>query len=198
MRGMWWVVAVVAAVVVVATYVTWTAARVDRLHRRATAAAAALDAQLVRRATGATELGAATGQAGLTLVARGALDAGPADREAAENDLTRELREAVAEPGTPGTPGPQSPAVANLVAVSRRVAMARQMHTDVVRDALASRRRLPVRLLRLARRHPQPAYFDVDDPSLDEALRVLVAVVPGPRRPPRPADTPSEPAQRPT
>ena len=53
-----------------------------------------------------------------------------------------------------------------LVQVSRRVALARQVHNDVVRDALAVRRRLLVRLFRLARKHPRPAYFDVDDPSL--------------------------------
>jgi hypothetical protein len=52
------------------------------------------------------------------------------------------------------------------VQVSRRVALARQVHNDVVRDALAVRRRLLVRLFRLARKHPRPAYFDVDDPSL--------------------------------
>ena len=43
------------------------------------------------------------------------------------------------------------------------------MHTDLVRDALAVRRRPLVRLLRLARRHnPLPRFFDIDDPTLDE------------------------------
>jgi len=37
----------------------------------------------------------------------------------------------------------------------------------MVRDALAVRRRPLVRLLGLTRRHPRPAYFDVDDPTLD-------------------------------
>ena len=32
MRHMWWVVTVVAVVVLNATYLTWLAARVDRLH----------------------------------------------------------------------------------------------------------------------------------------------------------------------
>ena len=82
-----------------------------------------------------------------------ALQAPPDDREVAENDLTRQLRAA--------------PADGELVAVSRRVALARQVHNDVVRDALAVRRRRVVRLFRLARRHPEPAYFDIDDPSLD-------------------------------
>ena len=50
MRRMWWVVGVVAVVVLLGTYLTWTAARVDRLHARAAASFAALDAHLVRRA----------------------------------------------------------------------------------------------------------------------------------------------------
>ena len=54
-----------------------------------------------------------------------------------------------------------------LARASRRVALARQVHNDVVRDALAVRRRRVVRVFRLARRHPVPAYFDIDDPSLD-------------------------------
>ena len=167
MRGMWWVVGVVLAVVLLGTYLTWTAGRVDRLHARAAAASAALDAQLVRRAAAASALGEAAQLPGLTYAARVALDAPPGERETAENDLTRQLRAVV--------PDADSPVVADLVAVSRRVALARQVHTDVVRDALAVRRRIPVRLLGLTRRHPEPAYFDVDDPSLDALPRARVS-----------------------
>ena len=53
-----------------------------------------------------------------------------------------------------------------MIAASRRVALARQVHTDLVRDALAVRRRPLVRLLRMAGRHPRPRYFDIDDPTL--------------------------------
>jgi hypothetical protein len=161
MPRMWWVVAVVTVVVVIATYLTWTAARVDRLHARAAGAYAALDAQLVRRAAAASALAEATQLPTLSYAARIALDAEPVDRDVAENDLTRQLREVVVDPDTP--------AFTELVVVSRRVALARQVHTDVVRDALAVRRRLPVRALRLARKHPRPAYFDVDDPTLEPA-----------------------------
>ncbi|MCW2613378.1 MAG: rane protein, partial [Frankiales bacterium] len=47
MRTLVWVVVVV---VLVAMYVSWTAGRLDRLHARVDAAAAALDAAVVRRA----------------------------------------------------------------------------------------------------------------------------------------------------
>jgi hypothetical protein len=158
---MWWVVAVVAVVVLVATYLTWTAARVDRLHARAVAAYATLDAHLVRRAAAAVALAEAAQVPTLIFAARIALDARPEDREAAENDLTRHLR------GVVGEPVGMLAAFEPLVAASRRVALARQVHNDVVRDALAVRRRVWVRLFRLARKHPRPAYFDVDDPTLE-------------------------------
>jgi hypothetical protein len=155
---MWWVVAVVAVVVVISTYLTWIAARVDRLHVRAAAAYAALDAHLVRRAVAAVALAEAVQVPTLMFAARIALDAHPEDREVAENDLTRHLRLILGEPEEVFAP---------LVAVSRRVALARQVHNDVVRDALAVRRSVWVRAFRLARKHPRPAYFDVDDPTIE-------------------------------
>src|SRR5688500_5562543 len=90
--AMWVVVSVVMAVVLVATYVTWTAERVDRLHARAVAAFSALDANLVRRAAAALELGERRADAELQATAKAALAAHPDDRELAENDLTRALR----------------------------------------------------------------------------------------------------------
>jgi hypothetical protein len=60
-------------------------------------------------------------------------------------------------------------AAGGVVAASRRVAVARQVHTDLVRDALAVRRHPVVRLLRLTRRHPPPAYFDIGDPTIEAA-----------------------------
>lgn len=160
---MWWIVGVVALVVVVATYVTWTAARVDRLHARAATAQAALDAHLVRRAAAAGELADTLGRPDLRQLSRAACEARPDERELAENDLTRALR------GLPDDPeAGELGELAEVVAASRRVALARQVHNDLVRDALAVRRRRLVRLLRLSRRHAEPRYFDVDDPVLDE------------------------------
>jgi hypothetical protein len=147
-------VAVVTAVALAATYLTWLAGRVDRLHARAAAATRALDAHLLRRAAAAAVLAEESGGPELYAAARAALDAGPEDREAAENDLTRRLN---ALPQSAGD---------GVVAASRRVAVARQVHTDLVRDALAVRRHPLVRLLRFTRRHPPPAYFDIGDPTI--------------------------------
>ncbi|GGK25585.1 hypothetical protein GCM10010124_17670 [Pilimelia terevasa] len=148
--------AVLLAVLVLALYLAATTARVNRLHARAGAAARALDAHLVRRAAAAAVLAERLPAPLLYAAARGALDGAPGDREAAENALTRQLR-AVAARCDVGEP---------VRAASRRVAVARQVHTDLVRDALAVRRLRPVRLLRLAQQHALPAYFDIDDPAL--------------------------------
>ncbi len=162
---MWWVVAAVAVLVLLAAYVAWLAARVDRLHARTAAAQAALDAQLVRRAAAATALadraGATLGPLApqLRLAAKIAIDAPAEDRPAAENDLTRQLR-AVPLRLT-------DPLLADAITTSRRVALARQLYDDVVRDTLAMRQRRVVRAFGLARRHPRPAYFDVEDTRLD-------------------------------
>ncbi|MGN9912995.1 hypothetical protein ACTMTJ_36205 [Phytohabitans sp. LJ34] len=155
---MWWVVGVVTVVVLVSTYLTWTASRVDRLHARAAAAAKGLDAHLLRRAAAAAVLAEERGAMELYAAARIALDAAPEEREAAENDLTRQLRAV-----------PLDADAESLVAASRRLAVARQVHTDLVRDALSARRRPVVRVLRMTRRHPPPAYFDIDDPVLAPA-----------------------------
>jgi|KBSSwiStaDraftv2_1062776.scaffolds.fasta_scaffold40396_5 hypothetical protein len=160
---MGWAVAVVAGVVLVASYLTWTAKRVDRLHARAGSAARALDAQLVRRAaTAAVMAEEPPGDPDLYAAARGALDARLEDREAAENDLTRMLRKRQLDL--------EDPLAAAVVGASRRVALARQVHTDLVRDALGARSRPLVRLLRLGRRHAVPAYFDIDDPTVTTSV----------------------------
>jgi hypothetical protein len=155
---MWVVVTVVAVVVLVATYVTWTATRVDRLHARATAAYLALDAQSLRRAAAAQELGEREDMVEAQTAAKAVLIGRPDDRPAAENELTLALRLAATkfEPD----------ALAGVFEESRRLALARQVHTDLVRDAKAVRRRPLVRMLRMTRRHPEPVFFDIDDPAL--------------------------------
>ncbi len=157
---MWVVVSVVALVVLVATYLTWTATRVDRLHARAAAAYSALDAQSVRRAAAAAEFGERRGFLEAQTAAKAVLGAVPTERESAENDLTRTLRVASAKF--------DAETLVGVAEASRRLALARQVHTDLVRDALAVRRRRFVRLLRLTRRHPQPRFFDIDEPTLDD------------------------------
>jgi len=177
MPRMWWVPAVVAVVAVLSAYLGWTAHRVERVHLRAASAERALDQHLLRRAAAAAVVAEHTDAAELYAAARLALDAAPDEREAAENDLTRQLQ-SVPLTGT-------DPATRTLVATSRRVVLARQVHTDLVRDALTARRRPLVRVLRMARRYERPSYFDIVEPALPEPATVAPRVA---------ASTPSSPA----
>jgi hypothetical protein len=158
MPGMWWVVGATVVVALVAAYLIWTAGRVERLQSRAQLAARALDAHLLRRAAAAAVLAERRYGVELYAAARIALDAGPDEREAAENDLTRQLRAVELDPADPDCDA--------VIAASRRLALARQVHTDLVRDARSARGRPLVRLLRMGRRHTWPRYFDIDDPTL--------------------------------
>ncbi|MEN3356515.1 MAG: hypothetical protein V7637_497 [Mycobacteriales bacterium] len=155
-------VTVVAVVVVFATWITWTATRVDRLHGRVDAARASLDAQLVRRAAALQALVdrsvASLGEARaaqLRAVARASLDADTISREAAENDLSRALH------GIP--PDLDAALLTDLADAARRVALARRFYNDAVRDTAALRRRRLPRLLRLGGRRPLPTFFEIDD-----------------------------------
>lgn len=153
--------ALVVILVLFALYVTWTASRVDRLHARVDAALAALDAQLVRRAVAAEALPrrvAGERTNALRELARAAREAGPGGREAAENDLSRELRRVGLDAGRPEA--------AELVAAATRVGFARQFYNDAVRDTRALRTQWLPRTLRLGAGRPLPDYFEIDDTGL--------------------------------
>ena len=160
MAQMWWLTVLVTIVAVLGAYATWTAMRVERLHRRAQTAEAALLARLDERAETVLKF---IGQPGfeeavalaLSVAAVPAADARQRElREYAENDLTRALRELEPDPAW----GEE------LDAANRRVALARQIHTDFVRDAVASRSLPAAVLLRLHRGLPRPRYWNIDDP----------------------------------
>ncbi|MEU4215939.1 hypothetical protein [Actinoplanes sp. NPDC026623] len=169
---MWWVMGVLAVAAALSAYLVWTAHRVERVHVRAASAGRALDAHLLRRAAAAAVVAEHTEFVELYAAARLALDAEHDEREVAENDLTRQLQ-SVRLPAT-GT------ATDTLVATSRRVALARQVHTDLVRDALTARARPLVRLLRMARGYERPRYFEIADPTLAEPVAAARGPVPGP------------------
>jgi hypothetical protein len=157
---MWWVLGALLVAAVLSAYLGWTAHRVERVHVRAASADRALDAHLLRRAAAAAVVAEEADVVELYAAARLALDAEPDEREAAENHLTRQLQ-AAALNGS-------DPAVRTLMATSRRVVLARQVHTDLVRDALTARRRPLVRLLRMARQYERPRYFEIVEPTLHE------------------------------
>ena len=172
-----WVAVAAIVVVAVTIYATWVAGRLDRLHTRVDASGAALDAQLRVRSDAAGRfadtaplppsvaeaLRAAVGHA-LTPTT---LDA---KREVAESALSRAIRRAVA------SLDPDDRTTADeLVDAATRASIARRFHNDAVRDALVVRRRRVIRLLHLAGHAPQPAYFEIDDASLDNSDATVAA-----------------------
>jgi hypothetical protein len=182
MPGMWWVSGVVVVAALLTAYLGWTAHRVERVHLRAQAAERALDAHLLRRAAAAAVVAEHTDDTELYAAARLALDAEDGEREAAENDLTRRLQ-TVPLTGS-------DPAIHTLLVTGRRLVLARQVHTDLVRDALTARRRLLVQVLGLARSYPIPRYFDIVDPAVQSR------VAPEPRPAVEPAAVAIEAAAR--
>jgi hypothetical protein len=166
-----WIVAVLALVIFAAWYLSFSAARLDRLHARVEGALSALDAQLVRRAAVSMQL-ATSGMldpATALLLADAAHEARAAqeqERELAESDLTKALLAAFAEPDVvPALDAdPVGRALAQeLASACLRVQLARRFLNDAVGAARVVRRKWVVRSLRLAGHAPWPPTFEIDD-----------------------------------
>ncbi len=162
---------ILVALVAIGLYLSWTAGRLDRLHARIDAARAALDAQLLRRASVAQELataGVLDPAASIVLyeAAHAARQAEEEHREIAESELSQALRAVFAEAqqveGVREAPGGEE-TVRELAEAVRRVPMARRFHNDAVRAARALRRHRKVRWFRLAGHAPFPMAFEMDD-----------------------------------
>ncbi|MEU9960277.1 hypothetical protein [Streptomyces liliifuscus] len=162
---------IVVALVAIGLYLSWTAGRLDRLHSRIDAARAALDAQLLRRASVAQELatsGVLDPAASIVLyeAAHAARQAEEDNREVAESDLSQALRAVFGEvqqvEAVQAVPGGED-AARELAQAVRRVPMARRFHNDAVRAARALRRHRKVRWFRLAGHAPFPLAFEMDD-----------------------------------
>ncbi|MEU7136419.1 hypothetical protein [Streptomyces sp. NPDC046261] len=162
---------IAAALVVIGVYLSWTAGRLDRLHSRIDAARAALDAQLLRRASVAQELATAgildpAASIVLYQAAHAARQAEEEHREVAESELSQALRavfgEAPQVEAVRQAPGGEE-SLEELAQAVRRVPMARRFHNDAVRAARALRRHRTVRWFRLAGHAPFPMAFEMDD-----------------------------------
>jgi hypothetical protein len=165
-------------------YLSYLAARLDRLHHRVESSRAALEARLARRASVAREVGrllpapaggeliAAAGRTLSTATpARGSDVRGvviielPVD-EPAENELTRALHRAFADRVTVAKLRTDPAAAAlldELVSAGERVQLARRFHNDAVAHAQRMRRKRLVRWARLAGRAELPVMVEIDD-----------------------------------
>ena len=168
-----WVFATLFVLVIIAWYLSYTAARLDRLHVRLGGTLAALDARLVRRAEVAVELahsGLLDGATSLLLAsAAGESLEAPVEhgeaREQAESDLTEALDltltpsvvEALGE-----TPQGQD-LVERVASACTRVQLARRFHNDAVTDVRRVRRKWTIRMFHLAGHTPLPGTVEFDD-----------------------------------
>lgn len=164
-------VLVLAGLALLVWYVTWTAARLDRLHARTEGAHAALEAQLQRRASAAQQL-ATSGlldPASSVLLAQAAHDAREApaeDQEIRQSELSAALRATLEAPEVVETLSADATGRAlleELAAACQRVALARRFHNDAVRAARVVRSSRIVRWGRLAGRAPWPQTVEIDD-----------------------------------
>lgn len=157
-----WVSIGLVLIVLLAMWVTWTAARIDRLNARCDAGWVSLDAQLVRRASALRaivdeqrhDLGTASTH-GVRVTVENALTVNRQDRAAVENVLSAAITDLSAamqlDPG------------AGLVDACLRVRVARTFYNDAVRANRALREQRLPRLLKLGSSIAPPPYFDIED-----------------------------------
>jgi hypothetical protein len=164
----------IALAVLVAWYISYGAARLDRLHARVEGALSVLDAQLVRRAEATLELancGALDAASALILAgaASDSLEAETTDqssREAIESDLTQALELALGKEALRRLRADEvvgAPVLHRVGAANQRVQLARRFLNDAVTDVRRVRRKPGVRLLRLAGHAELPQTFEIDD-----------------------------------
>lgn len=185
MRIVAWAAVVCAIVALVAWYLSYTAARLDRLHTKVEGSVSSLDAQLVRRAEVVREVAGsgALDPASAALLADAAsasLDAADAaslgesvrsdgigaQRAQTESMLTQVLRttltaDVIAELRDENEGWPE--VVERLRSAGQRVEIARRFHNEAVRDVRRLRHRPQVRYLGLAGHTPLPSPADFED-----------------------------------
>ncbi|WP_270888112.1 hypothetical protein [Pedococcus sp. 5OH_020] len=187
-----WVVVVVAVMLGIAWYLSYSAARLDRLHTRVEGSLSALDAQLVRRAEATLELAnsGAVDPASALILAGAASESLEAHNERAlEDDLLEGQRFGAREDLESGltsalqaalTPevvaqirqadGLPTAALRRVEAAAVRVQLARRFHNDAVTDVQRVRRKRVVWWFRLAGHADLPHTVEFDD-DLPPALR---------------------------
>ena len=170
--NLWWLALTVMVMIAWAWYLSSTAGRLDRLHKKIDTARLALDAQLLRRSSVALEL-AASGvldPASSMLIADSAHRARQAeddgDRSLAESELTTALDAALADPEDVAELRQDAygaELLDELEAAFRRVELSRRFLNDAVRACGQVRAHRAVRWFRLAGHTELPTTMEMDD-----------------------------------
>jgi hypothetical protein len=171
-----WLWIVVALVVVIGVlYLSMTAGRLDRLHKRVDTSLLSLHSHLLRRSASTLELstsGALDPASSVLLadVAHRAQQASqdqPADQwRSVESELTAALLATLDDPDEVAEVSSEQPGAALLADLAdrcQRVALSRRFHNDAVQSTRRQRARPIVRIFRLAGRTPLPVTWEMDD-----------------------------------
>lgn len=169
----WWMWAIVAVIVlaIFALYLSNTAGRLDRLHKKIDTAELALEAHLANRTAICLEL-AGSGlldPASSLLLAEAAHDARTAKgdrRPLAESDLTASIDAAFADPEDVESVWEEpdgAELLDDLAAACRRVALSRIFLNDAVSSCRQIRSRSMVRMFSLAGHTPWPMMWEMND-----------------------------------
>lgn len=164
----------ITTAVVIVWYLSTQAGRLDRLHHRIEVSLAALDGHLTRRAGIAAELVSLSfldpaSEAYLMQSAHDVLagdDLPEAERLADESELTEALCDAfedVADVNEFRTDPAIDLLLSELLAVGKRIQMAKRFHTEAVGDCRSIRNQLLVRVFHLAGRAKMPKLLEFDD-----------------------------------
>jgi len=177
---------VIIVLIGVAWYLSYSAARLDRLHAKVEGAMSALDAQLVRRAEAALELAnsGALDPASALLVADAATESLErtteqpvtddlldgqhfGGREVVESDLSAALRAALPDDVVAALheDGDElvTDSLGRVAGTGLRVRLARRFHNDAVHEVRRVRAKRSVRLFRLAGYAALPERVEFDD-----------------------------------
>lgn len=151
----------IASFIIFVWYLTFTASRLDRLHHRVETSWASLDALLQQRAALALEISHLPGidPAVAMVLTQSAYLAGEAEiseRSEAEEGLAATVALLYeTEDFHTKNPGLSE----RMTSVSKRIELAMQLHREAVQTTRAQRKRLLVRLFRLAGRAPLPIVY---------------------------------------
>lgn len=154
------------AVAVIAWYLSYSATRLDRLHHRVETSWANLDGLLQRRAAIAieiarTDISDPAASLLLTFAAHQARDANMRDRSQAETGLNGAL-EILLQDVEKKYDSKEQELICELRELNEKIAMGIAIHVDAVNRTRMVRRKLVIRIFRLAGHAPEPIVYEFE------------------------------------